>query len=172
MNRTAKEQEVERIKQTLTKAQLAILTDYKGLAANDFNALRKKLREKESKINVVKNRLAKIAVKGTEQEALTDHFEGTTAVTTSEGDPTGPAKVITKFAKEHEQVRIKAATMNGRLISVADIQALASLPGREELIAKLMGSMMAPIKNWVFVLAQIPRNLVGVLAAIRDQKEK
>ena len=172
MNKIEKQAEVAALKERFSKAQLAILTDYKGLKVSEFNSLRRKLEEKKSRIKVIKNRLAKIALQGTAHEILVSHLKGTTAVATTETDPVGPAKVLVDFLKDHEGVKIKAAVMNGKEISTADIKALASLPSREELIAKLMGSMMAPARNWVSVLAQIPRRLVTVLAAVRDQKEK
>lgn len=172
MNRQEKSAEIEALREKFAKAQLIILTNYKGLKVEDFNQLRRKLREKNSHIKVVKNRLAKIALKGTPCEGLISQFVGTTAITTSEVDPVGPAKVYTEFVKEHEAFEFKAAALKGQSLSHADIQALAKLPNREELIAKLLGSMMAPARNLVTVLSQIPRQVVNVLAAVRDQKEK
>lgn len=155
------------------KAELAVLTDYKGLTVEQFNGLRDRLREKDARIKVIKNRLAKIAVKDTPYEqAISELLSGTTAIATTEGDPSGPAKVLVDFEKEVEVFKFKGAAMAGQAISQNEIEALASMPSREELIAKLMGSMMAPARNWVSVLAQIPRQLVNVLAAVRDQKEK
>lgn len=172
MNRAEKEQEVGVLREKFQKAQLAILADYKGLTVAEFNQLRRNLEAKNSAIKVVKNRLAKIAAKGTPQEILTDFFKGTTAVATTEADPTGPAKVLIDFIKENEKVVIKAAAMLGRALSTAEVKALASLPSREVLLAKMMGSMLAPATNWVSVLAQIPRSLVNVLAAVRVKKGK
>ncbi|MDO8519676.1 MAG: 50S ribosomal protein L10, partial [Deltaproteobacteria bacterium] len=172
MNKTEKIAEVASLKERFAKSQLAILADYKGLKVAEFNLLRRKLEEKNSKIKVIKNRLAKIALHGTVHEILISHLKGTTAVTTTETDPVGPAKVLIDFLKDHEAVKIKTAVMNGKEITHAEIKALASLPSREALIAQLMGSMMAPARNWVSVLAQIPRRLVTVLAAVRDQKGK
>ncbi|MDO8519291.1 MAG: 50S ribosomal protein L10 [Deltaproteobacteria bacterium] len=172
MNKTEKQAEVAALKERFSKAGLAILADYKGLKVSEFNSLRRKLEAKNSRIKVIKNRLAKIALAGTAMEGLVPYFKGTTAVTTTESDPVGPAKVLVDFLKDHEAVKIKAAVMNGKALTQADIKALAALPSREELIAKLMGSMMAPARNWVSVLAQIPRRLVTVLAAVRDQKGK
>jgi len=172
MNRTEKNEEIKLLKDKFSKAQLAILADYKGISSNDFNDFRKKLREKGSTIKVIKNRLAKIAAQGTEYEVLVNHLTGTVALATTEVEPTAQAKVITEFAKSNEKVQIKIAAMQGKLISVQEVEALAKLPSKEELIAKLMASMQAPAQNFVSVLAQIPRQVVNVLAAIRDQKEK
>lgn len=172
MNRTEKSAEIEVLKNKFAKAPLMILADYKGLKVEQFNRLRRKLEEKDSSVKVVKNRLAKIAIQGTEWAQLSDHFKGTTSVTTAGSDPVGPAKVFTEFAKDNEVVKFKAGFMAGKVLSIREIEALAKLPSREELIAKMLGSMMAPARNLVNVLAQIPRQVVNVLAAVRDKKEK
>lgn len=172
MNRTEKSAEIELLKEKFAKSQLMVLTDYKGLKVNEINELRQKLRSVQAEMKVVKNRLAKLALKGTGSDDLISKFVGTTAVTLSGDDLVGPAKVLTAFAKEHEALSFKTAVMQGKALSKADLQALANLPSREELIAKLLGSLQAPARNWVSVLAQIPRSLVNVLAAVRDSKEK
>lgn len=172
MNREQKKSEVESLKANFVKAQLAILADYKGLKANEFNSLRQKMRAGNASTKVVKNRLAKLALKGTSLEVLEAQFKGTTVLALADTDPVSPAKVLVDFAKENEKLIFKAAAMNGKIISKAEVEALAKLPSREEMIAKLIGSMLAPARNWVSVLAQIPRQLVNVLAAVRDQKEK
>ncbi len=172
MNREEKQTEVSALKERFVKAQLAVLTDYRGLSSNDFNSLRKKLREKGSTIKVIKNRLAKIALKGTEWESMTQEFKGTTAIAVTDSDPTAPAKVLVDFLKGRETFSIRGGSIKGRTISVKEIEALASMPSREELLGMLLGSMQAPARNWVSVLAQIPRRFVQVLAAVRDQKEK
>lgn len=172
MNREQKTAEIERLKAKFVQSEFVVLTDYKGLTVEEFNKLRRGLKEKNSFIKVVKNRLAKIAIKDSAMDLLAPHFKGTTAVLTTEADPSGPAKVLTEFLKEHEKVVIKSAFMGGKLISQKQVSALADLPSREELICKMLGSLKAPARNWVSVLAQIPRQIVNVLAAVRDQKEK
>jgi large subunit ribosomal protein L10 len=172
MNRTEKQPEIEELKGRFAKAQIAIVTDYKGLTVEAFNMLRRKLKEKNSDIKVIKNRLAKIAIKGTSQESLSEHLVGTTAVATSNTDPVAPAKVLVDFAKDNDIIKFKIANLNGHLLNFKQVEALAKLPSREELIAKLLGSMQAPARAWVTVLSQIPRQVVNVLAAIRDKKEK
>lgn len=172
VNRDQKKVEVENIKQKFVQARLAVVTDYIGLKSNEINELRYKLRQSGSELKVVKNSLARLALKGSECEVLTPHFKGTTAVALSGEDPVGPAKVFVEFAKKYEQVRFRAATLKGRSISRAEVEALAKLPSREVLLAQWLRSMMAPARNLVTVLAQIPRQVVNVLAAVRDQKEK
>jgi len=150
---------------------ITILADYKGLSVESLTDLRGKLRERDSSFKVVKNRLAKIAVKDLPIEELSEHFIGTTAVAVSESDPAGPAKILTDFAKDHEQLKIKAGFLRGKSIDMNSIKELANLPSRDELIAKMLGSLQAPATNLVSVLSQVPRQLVTVLSAIKDQKE-
>jgi len=172
MNREQKAAEVESLKNRFSKAQIAILVNNKGLNVSDVTDLRRKLREKSSSFKVVKNRLVKIALKGTPFEILTDYFKDTTAVATSEIDLVGPAKVLTDFVKNNEKLELKIGILDGKVINIKDIQALANMPSKEELIAKMLGSLNAPATNLVNVLIQIPRQLVQVLAAVKDQKEK
>lgn len=170
MNREQKTAEIETLKANFAKAQLVMLADYKGLKVNEFNELRRRLREKDSQMKVVKNRLAKLAIKGSMLESLSSHFVGTTVVTFSSQDPSGPAKVLVDFMKDREAMKIKAATMSGKMITPEQVKALASLPGKEELMAKLLGSMLTPARKWVNVLSQIPRQWVNVLVAVKDKK--
>lgn len=172
MNRAEKTAEIENLKSQLANSQLTILTDYKGLSVASVTDLRRKLRAKSSVFKVVKNRLARIAVKDTTHAVVADHFKGTTAVATSISDLTGPAKVITDFLKDNEILKFKTAVLNGKVLDFNQIKALASLPSKEELVAKMLGSLNAPATNLVSVLSQIPRQLVTVLSAIRDQKEQ
>lgn len=172
MNRAEKTTEIENLKSQLKNSQLTILTDYKGLSVASVTDLRRKLRAKSSAFKVVKNRLARIAVKDTPISVVADFFKGTTAVATSTSDLTGPAKVITDFLKDNEIFKFKTAVLNGKVLDFNQIKALASLPSKEELVAKMLGSLNAPATNLVSVLSQIPRQLVTVLGAVRDQKEK
>jgi len=172
MNRTEKQKEIDVLKDKFSRSFLTIITDYKGMKVNDFNEFRRKLREKDATLSVVKNRLAKIAIQGTPYEFLSKELVGTSAVTFIGKDPVGPTKVLVDFAKKHEALRFKIASLNGKSLSNNDIDVLAKLPSREELIAQMLGSMMAPARNLVSVLAQIPRQVVNVLAQVRDKKEK
>jgi len=172
MNRAEKATEIENLKTRFVNAQLTILADYKGLSVSEMTDLRRQLRENEAVIKVVKNRLAKLALKDTPaSEVFAKHLVGTTAVATSDTDPAGSAKVLTKFAKDNDKLKIKVGYLDGKELDEQALKALASLPSKEELIGQLLGSMNAPASNLVSVLAQIPRQLVTVLAAVRDQKE-
>jgi|APSaa5957512535_1039671.scaffolds.fasta_scaffold48914_3 large subunit ribosomal protein L10 len=170
MNRAEKAAEIELLKERFASSQIAILTDYRGLDVASITSLRRQLDESQTNFKVVKNRLAKIAVKDTSAEPLSEYFVGTTAVATSD-DPTGPAKVLMKFAKDHEQLKIRIGLLDGKLLDLKSVEQLATMPSKDELIAKLMGSMQAPATNLVGVLSQIPRQVVSVLDAVRKQKE-
>ena len=170
MNRSEKTIEVDALKKRFSTAQIAILASYKGLSVASVTDLRRQLRAKSTGFKVLKNRLAKIAVKGTPFESLAEHFSSTTAIATSDMDLTGPAKVLTDFAKDNDKLEIKLGLLNGKIINLQEIKALANMPSKEELIAKMLGSLNAPATNLVSVLSQIPRQLVQVLAAIKDQK--
>lgn len=170
LNKTSKEQVVAELAQKLALAQAAFIADYRGLNVGQVNKLRGELRGVAVDYQVAKNTLLKLAAKGTGAECLNAHLAGPTAIAIVKGDPVASAKVLADFAKTNAKFALKAGVLNGRLLSVADINALAELPSREVLLAKMLGSLNAPASNFVGVLAAIPRSLVQVLAAIQDQK--
>lgn len=170
MNREEKSQSVAELKEKMQKASITLLADFKGMKVNELNDLRRQLRASSARLQVVKNTLAKIAVKDTEFKGLAEYFRETVALVTGEGDPVAPAKVLVKFAKDKETPKIKAGFLSGEVMKGSQVEALSKLPSREEMISKLMGSMQAPAQNLVNVLAAIPRQVATVLAAIRDKK--
>lgn len=170
MNRTGKEQVVAELAQKLASAKAAFIADYRGLNVDQVNKLRGELRGVSVEYQVAKNTLLKLAAKGTGVACLNDQLVGPTAIAIAMGDPVAPAKVLTEFAKANAKFELKAGALDGKLLSIADIKALAELPSREVLLGKLLGSLNAPASNFVGVLAAIPRSLVQVLAAIQDQK--
>ena len=170
MNRSEKKQAVEELKERFQKTSVTLLADYKGLKVSEITQLRQELRKNQAELKVLKNTLASLALKGTEMEVLAEYFVGTTAVVTSFGDPASPAKILVKFAKDNEKAKIKVGFLSGKLMKLAEIETLSRLPSREELLAKMLGSMLAPAQNLVNVMVAIPRQLVTVLAAVRDQK--
>lgn len=173
MNKAEKAIEVKTLKQCFVESQLTVLADYKGLSVAEMTDLRRQLRAQSSTLKVVKNRLAKIALQDTPlAQVLTGHFVGTTAVATTVKDTTGPAKVIAKFIKDNEKLKVKIGFFGGKELDEKGLKALASLPSREELIAKMLGSLLAPATNLACVLVQIPRQLVTALSAIKEQKAK
>ena len=170
MKKSTKEQVVAEFAAKLKAAPAAFLTDYRGLTVEQADDLRNKLRETGVEYSVVKNTLLRLASQGTDMECLSEHLSGPTSVTITGDDPVAPAKVLADFAKANEVFEIKCGVLNGVLLSVAEINALAALPSRDELLAKMLSSINAPVSNFVGVLAAIPRSLVQVLGAIQEQK--
>lgn len=173
---SAKQAIVAQLKEQLESAKGVVLTSYKGLTVAQDTELRRELREAGVSYHVVKNTMLRIAAKEAGIEGIEEHLEGTTAFAFSTEDAVAPAKVICGFIKKNkledaEVLTVKVGMVEGKVIGVDEVKALAALPSREELIAKLLGSMNAPISNTVNVLQGVIRNAVYVLDAIRSQKE-
>ena len=171
MNRDQKTDAISELNETFSKAKFAVVADYRGLKVTELEKLRNNLRENDAQIQVAKNTLLRLAVKGTAYESLSDSFTGTTAVAIGFTEPVGPAKVLTTFAKEFKAFTIRSAALAGNMLSVEDVQALSLLPCREELLAKLLGTMAAVPTSFVRVLNAVPQGLVYALTAIKEQKE-
>lgn len=170
MNRTEKEQIVQQLTQRLAETQATFLADYRGINVDQATALRRELTQAGVEYRVIKNNLIKLAAKGTPAEPLQDFCAGPTAIALSGADPVAPAKILSKFSKDVQAFELKAGVLGGKLMSVADINALADLPNREELLARALSSMNAPMSNFVGTLAAVPRSLVQVLNAIGQNK--
>lgn len=160
---------VEQVASALSDAQTAIVAEYRGLTVEMMSSLRKEAREADVFFQVVKNTLARRAVKGSDFECLDVHFLGPLALAASK-DPVAAAKVLSKFDKANEAFSIKIGAMSGNLLSLEEINALAKLPGREELLAALLGTMQAPITKFVQTLNEVPSKFVRTVAALRDAK--
>jgi len=171
LNKNSKEQLVAELAEKLAAAKAAFLTDYRGINVDQANTLRGELHKAGVEYRVVKNTLLKLAIKGTDNECLNDYLNGPTSLTIVNDDPVAPAKVLSEFAKKVDKFSLKGGVLDGKVLSIDDIKALADLPSREVLLAKMLGSLNAPVSNFVGVLAAVNRSLVQVLAAIRDQKE-
>lgn len=155
----------------LTDAQAAVLAEYRGLSVAQMTTLRRKAHDGKVYLRVVKNTLARRAVQGTSFECLQDQMSGPLAFAAS-SDPVTVAKILSEFAKDNAALKIKAGAMGGKLMSLAQIQALAVLPGREQLLAQLLGTMQAPVRTFVQTLNEVPAKFVRALAAVRDAKAK
>ena len=172
MNKDSKQQIVTELHDKLQQAKAVFLADFRGMNVEQATTLRNELRKAEVEYKVVKNTLLELASQDTDKVALTPHYKGPTAIALTYTDPVAAAKVLSKFAKEQQAAfKLKAGVLSGKAISVADIQALADLPSREVLLAKMLGSLNAPATNFVGVLAAIPGSFVRVLNAIKLQKE-
>ncbi|MCH3949482.1 MAG: 50S ribosomal protein L10 [Acidaminococcus sp.] len=170
--RPEKAAKVAELKELLTSSQGVVLVNYCGLTVAEDTELRKQMREAGVKYMVAKNTFIRIAAKEAGIEGLDGILEQNTALACSTDDPVAPAKISHNFGKDHKALEIKGGLLNGKAISVDEINALAELPSKEELLAKLVGSMQAPISGLVNVLHGTLRSLVTVVDAIREKKEK
>jgi len=163
---------VDGIREKLEAAQAVILVDYCGLTAEQMGNLRGQLRGKDSELRVIKNTLALRAAEGTSLAQAMDLFKGPTAFVYSYEDPVETAKVLVRFSKEVDRLKLKGGFIEGKVFGPEDVEALSKLPSREVLIAALLATFNAPIAGLVNVLAANLRGLVTVLNAIKDKKEK
>ncbi len=172
MNKENKQQVVTELHDKLLRAKAVFLADFRGMDVGKATDLRNELRKASVEYKVVKNTLLDLASRDTDKAELSSHYVGPTAIALSYDDPVSAAKVLSRFAKEQQATfKLKAGVLSGKIISVADIQALADLPSREVLLAKLLGTIQAPTANFVGVLAAVPGSFVRLLGAIKAQKE-
>lgn len=168
--RIEKEQEIDRLKDSFSRAKSAILADYRGLTVAEMNDVRSKLRGASVELRVTKNTLAKIALAGTDAEALSDSLAGPTAVAFSYDDPVAGAKALYELVETYDDLEIKAGVLGNKLLAMEEIKALSKLPSKEILLSQLLSVMNGPMSGFVNVLAGNQRKLVQVLASIRDKK--
>lgn len=169
LNLDEKKAVVEEVSAQVAKAQAIVLAEYRGLEVGHMTDLRRQARKSGVYLRVLKNTLVRRAVKDTPFAKLADQMVGPLVYGIS-SDPVAAAKVLSGFAKGNEKFVIKAGAMPTAVISAKEVAALASMPSREELIAKLMGTMQAPIAQFVRTLNEVPSKFVRGLAAVRDQK--
>ena len=170
LNLDGKKAVVAEVSAQVANAQAIIVAEYRGLEVGDITELRAKARESGVYLRVLKNTLARRALTGTPFEELTSQLVGPLIYGISE-DPVAPAKVLQAFTKENDKLVIKAGVMPNYLMDANAVKALASMPSREELLAKLLGTMQAPIAKFVQTLNEVPSKFVRALAAVRDAKE-
>lgn len=161
---------VTEIRDWLGGVSSIVLTDYRGLSVKEMQGLRRALRDAGCEITVYKNRLAKIALAELQISALDEHLNGPTAFAVTSGDPVGLAKALSDYAKKHAALELKAGYVDGAALDAAGVRALADLPSREELYAKLMGSLLNPVRGFM-AMANAPAGaLARAMRAVADQK--
>ena len=165
-----KEDKVSLMKEKVDKAQVAIVTEYKGYTVEEITKLRRSLQKEDGDYMVTKNTLAKIAIKGTPYEVLADVLKGPIAIAFGFGDQVAPAKALSNFIKDTKKGEILAAAMDGKLMSAADAKALANLPSKAEIYAKMLGCINSPASGIVGGINGVMSALVRAVAAVRDQK--
>lgn len=169
MKREDKQRVIDDLHASWLESTSGVVTHYRGLTVTELGELRRQLHQSDISLQVVKNTLARRAAEGTGFKVAEELFKGPVAIAYGT-DPVAMAKAISDFAKKHPHLAVQGGVLDGKLIDANGIKALASLPSREVLLSKMLGSMQSPISGFVRTLNEIPSSFVRVLAAIRDQK--
>ena len=170
LNRQEKAIVIEEVSAQVAQAQSIIVAEYRGLDVAAVTVLRKTARESGVYLRVLKNTLARRALSGTPCEGLSEHLTGPLIYAVSQ-DPVGAAKVLSAFGKENDKLVVKAGALPNSVLDAQGVKALATMPSREELLSKLLGTMQAPVAQFVRTLNEVPTKFVRGLAAVRDQKQ-
>lgn len=172
MNREEKEKQVAWLREQFQKTKGLVLTDFEGLTVAEMTALRSELRSRGVAFKVLKNTLARLAYHDTDVAAIEPYLVGARAAawTESEDAVPGMAKALMDFAKTHPKMELIGGVLKGKTLDPPALEALSSLPAREVLLGKLLGTMIAPVSAFVNTLAAVPRSFLNVLKAIEEQK--
>ena len=170
MNRSGKAAIIEAVKARADKASFAVITDFKGMTVEELTNLRVSLRNAGGEYLVVKNTLARIALTDGTHNAIKDKFHDNCGVAFGFDDPVAVAKALSDFAKQSKLFELRCASLDGKALDAAQIDALAKLPGREQLLGQLLGTMNAVPTNFVSLFANVVRGLLYALKGIEDQK--
>lgn len=171
MNRSEKAVIIEAIKKRADASSFAALTDFKGMTVEELTGLRVKLRNAGGEYHVVKNTLARIALTDGKHDTLKDKFHENCALALAFDDPVQIAKTLSDFAKQSKLFSVRCASLEGKEMDMAQVEALAKLPGREQLLGQLLGTMNAVPTNFVSLFANMLRGLLYALKAIEEQKQ-
>lgn len=161
--RSDKQNDVATLNQELEKVNTLILSSFEGLTVAQDTELRRAIQASGGKYRVVKNTLAELAAKGTPAEPVLRNLAGTTSIAYTDRDPVSLAKVLTKYAKEYPALKFRVGIVEGRVISLEQIQQLATIPRREELLSKIMFLLNAPARRLAGALAALPRNVAATV---------
>lgn len=172
MDKNEKKQFVVDMNSRLKKAQATFLVDYKGLNVESINRVRGELRKTGAELKVVKNRLLKLASRDTDTESIQDQFIGPCAIAITYDDVIGPAKALVDLSKDIQNLDLKTGQISGKPLNVVDLKRLASLPGREQLLAQVLSAMNAVPTSLVRVLNGVMVNMLNVLKAIEANKSE
>lgn len=171
LNREQKEAIVAEVANVAGSAFSAIAAEYRGLTVSQMTQLRREARNSGVYLRVVKNSLARRAVKGTDFECMESELTGPLVLAFSQEDPGAAARVLKDFAKENEKLVVRIVAIGGKLLGPGDIETLAKMPTYEQAISMLMGTMLAPIQKLATTLNEVPGKLVRTVAAVKDAKE-
>jgi len=166
-----KEEELNALKKDLAEAKNMIVAQFQGMTVAQDTELRQKIRATNSQYRVVKNTLAKLAAKGTPAESLTKSFDGSTAIAYNAADPVSLAKALTAYAKTNPLFVFKAGMVESRVVNIEDFAAIAAMPSKEELIAKVLFLINAPAQRLAVAMNGVARNLAVVLGQAVEQKK-
>jgi large subunit ribosomal protein L10 len=170
LEKSTKASLIEEVQDKFKRANATFIAEYQGIKAQDMNEFRASLRKSSMDFKVVRNTLARRAVQGTPVESLAAELKGPTAIAFSYNDAAQAAKTLVQFAKDQPKLKLKVGTLGNKVITVQEIKGLAELPSKDVLLAKMLGSMKAPMTGIVGVLAGVPRKFLFALNAIKDQK--
>jgi large subunit ribosomal protein L10 len=171
LDRKTKERVASELHEKLRDAQLTVLAGYIGMNVEKMTALRNTLRKTDTELRVVKNTLLEIASRDTDFHVLESYFKGPLAITLNRSNVIESTKIIVEFAKKNAELEIKAGMLNGKFLTKEQLAALAELPGREVLLAKLLSVLLGVQTGLVNVLSGVPRSFLQVLDAYRAKKE-
>jgi len=171
MNRQEKAQIIEQLREKAGRASIAVVTDFNGLTVEEMTPLRVKLREAGADYQVVKNTLARLALKDSDHVVINESIKGNCAVALGYEDPVAVAKALADFAKDSKKFEVKFGSLEGKFLSSDDLKDLSKLPTKPELLGSVLGTMNAVPTNFVCLFANLQRNFLYALNAIKDQKD-
>jgi large subunit ribosomal protein L10 len=170
MPTSQKQQSVDEIKDRFAQSESVILVDYRGLSVKEMQQLRRQLRQSGAELKVYKNTLTRIALRELDLPTIDGYLEGPTGFVFAGVDPVMPAKAMTAFIKEHSALELKGGIVQGSVLDASGVKALSTLPSREELLAKLMGSLVNPVRGFMAMCNAPAGALARVMQAVADQK--